>query len=232
MLHRYARTEPTRILCRASIAIGLIATLISVLFAHENYSTHLVARLQPLREFLPLYAVMIVLLGGTLSDACKRQRLIPPLTVATMACIMFFVQRQTFPASQHLELSWRTPTNPWSQAFLWARANTPTDALFAIDPNYITTDGEDGQTFRATAERSFLPDFSKDGGEAAIRPALADAWFAGAAIQKDLSSMNDTQRNAQLQPLQVSWVILHASAQTNHPCPYNNGTIKVCSLSR
>jgi hypothetical protein len=240
LLLRFARhhlNERRAVLCRASIAIGSIAVLVSLLFAHADFRTHMVARLQPLREFLLLYAVMIVLLGGVLEEACsrgqRRRWLIcatPPLFLATMACIMFFVQRQTFPGSQHLELPWRAPSNSWSQAFVWARENTAPDALFALDANYITTDKEDGQTFRATAERSVLPDFSKDGGEAAIRPSLADAWLSGATVQRNLSALNDAERDARLRPLQVSWMLLHSSALTIHSCPYDNGTIKVCRL--
>ena len=119
-------------------------------------------------------------------------------------------------------------TNPWSQAFVWAREHTPNDALFALDANYITTDGEDGQTFRATARRSALPDFSKDGGEAAVRPSLAPEWYAGQAAQKDLSTLTDAQRNQRLRPLGVTWLILHATAPTAVACPYTNAVVKVC----
>ena len=235
LLLRYARQplgESGATLCRASITIGLIATLVSLLFAHEHYSTHLVARLQPLRAFLLLYAVMIVLLGGMLAEACRTRflRAAPLLFLVVMAGVMFFVQRQTFPASQHLELPWRAPSNPWSQAFLWARDNTSTGALFALDANYITTNGEDGQTFRATAQRSVMPDFSKDGGEAAVQPALATAWFAGMNVQQNLSGLDDAERDARLRPLEVSWLLLHSAAKTSHRCPYDNGTVKLCRL--
>ena len=56
---------------------------------------------------------------------------------------MFFAQRSTYPASIHFELPGSTPANPWQQAFLWICDNTPKDAVFAIDPHYITRDGED-----------------------------------------------------------------------------------------
>ncbi|MDQ2924028.1 MAG: hypothetical protein M3R43_00470 [Acidobacteriota bacterium] len=236
LLMRYARAtlgESGTALCRASIAVGLIAMLVSLLFAHEQFSTHLVARLQPLRAFLLLYAIMTILLGATLADLClrwPRLRILPPLCITAMACVMFFAQRQTFPASQHLELPWGAPTNPWSRAFLWARDNTPTDALFALDANYVTTPGEDAQTFRATAERSVLPDFSKDGGEAAIRPALATDWFVGMVAQKDLSRLTDAERDTHLNPMHVSWLLLLSTATTSNPCPYDNGTVKICRL--
>jgi hypothetical protein len=240
LLLRFARRtlgEPGTALCRAAIAIGLIAALVSLLFAHERYSTHLVARLQPLRTFLLLYAVMAILLAAALAQACftpgRRPilRALPPLLLTAMAVLFFCVDRQSFPASPHLELPWRAGRNAWSQAFLWARNNTPTDALFALDANYITTQNEDAQTFRATAQRSMLPDFSKDGGEAAIRPALAETWFAGMSAQKNLSRLTDQQRGERLRPLGVTWIILHADAPTATPCPYRNALVKVCPLA-
>ncbi len=57
----------------------------------------------------------------------------------------------------------RTPTaNPWLQAFAWIRQNTPTDAYFALDPEYLAAPGEDYHSFRALAERSQLADAIKD----------------------------------------------------------------------
>jgi hypothetical protein len=251
LLHRYReQSDPLNnaaaALCRASIALGSIATLIALLFAHESSRTHLVARMQPLRVFLLIYAVMTLLLGATLTQiALKlRQRLhsntvraalisLPATILLSLAATMFYVQRQTFPASEHLELPWlvqQTP-NPWVRAFLWCRENTPPDALFALDAKYVNEDGEDAQTFRPIALRSSLPDFSKDGGEAAITPSLATQWQQGADAQINLSTENDTTRDARLLPLGVTWMVLHASAATTHTCPYDNGTIKVCKLS-
>ena len=223
-------------LCRAAMVAGLLAILISLAFAREPYATHLVARMQPLRIFLLIYALMVLLLGGVLTEICLRRSLLamPPLAILAAACVMFFVQRGTFPASRHLELPWRVSTNPnqWVQAFLWARANTPPDALFAIDPNYITTSGEDAHTFRAIAQRSVLPDDSKDAGEASITPALAEAWIKGDKAQQHLSELSDPVRDSRLKPFGVTWIVLHSSAITGAPCPYDNGTVKVCRVLR
>ena len=230
-------------LCRANIAIGCIAILVVLLFAQQDSPTHVVARLQPLRVFLLLYAIMTLLLGATLTQLALKasHRLhstlprlalstLPAIILLALAATMFAVQRNTFPASGHLELPWLTPRNPWSQAFLWVRANTPPDALFALDAKYVNEDGEDAQTFRATALRSALPDFSKDGGEAAITPTLAAQWQQGATAQINLSIQSDTLRDTRLIPLSVTWIVLHSAAATDHPCPYNNGTVKVCRI--
>ncbi|HSY37029.1 MAG TPA: hypothetical protein VK814_14835 [Acidobacteriaceae bacterium] len=251
LLTRYRRqSDPLNAaaatLCRACIAIGCIATLVVLCFAHEASRSHLVARMQPLRVFLLIYAIMTLLLGATLTQIALegRQRLrsnaprlalasLPVILIVALAGTMFYVQRQTFPASEHLEFPWRAQQNPnpWVRAFLWARDNTPPDALFALDTKYVNEDGEDAQTFRPIALRSALPDFSKDGGEAAITPSLATQWLQGADAQTNLSTETDAVRDPRLLPLGVTWMILHAAAPTTHPCPYNNGVIKVCSLA-
>jgi len=232
-------------LCYACIAAGILAILVVLVFAHEDAPKHLVARMQPLRIFLPIYAVMTLLLGATLMQQAMdaRQRFhspitrrilaaLPALTLVALAATMFMVQRLAYPSSFHTELPWlaeRSP-NPWVQVFLWARDNTPSDALFALDAKYVNEDGEDAQTFRAIALRSALPDFSKDGGEAAITPQLAAIWQPAATAQVNLSTEPSALRDANLAPFNPTWMILHSTATTTHPCPYNNGTIKVCSL--
>ena len=52
-----------------------------------------------------------------------------------------------------------------------------------LDSHYITSPGEDAQSFRAIAERSAMPDYSKDGGEASIMPGLTSAWMSGVVAQ-------------------------------------------------
>ena len=251
LLLRSTRKHPSEfasaaaILCRASLALGLTVIPVALLFARESQHTHLVARLQPLRVFLPIYAIMVLLLGASVALALihGRQRApsrlartdllaLPILVLIALAAIMFLVQRETFPASAHIELPWRTNMNPWTEAFLWARANTPRNALFALDARYVNQHGEDAQTFRATALRSALPDFSKDGGEAAITPSLAALWQQGAAAQANLSTEPDSLRDARLRPLGVTWMVLHSTAPTQHPCPYNNSVVKICRLTR
>ena len=235
----------TATLCHTCLVVGAISALIALLFAHETSAVHLVARLQVMRLNLPIYAVMSMLLGAALYEACHESlqcwrssiatiilRLTPAIIIATSAAIMGYVQHQSFLLSQHVELPGRTAEspNPWVQAFLWVRANTPRDALFALDAKYVNTDGEDAQNFRATALRSALPDYSKDGGEASITPSLADQWQQGAAAQENLSLLNDAVRDEHLRPFGVTWMVLHSAAATAHPCPYDNGTVKVCML--
>jgi len=227
-------------MARMAVGMGVTGTIVAMLFARTGLATHLVARLQPLRVFQLVYIVMIVVIGAALGDSWRRRSSILgtairwAVTFGVLAGIMFFVDRQTFPASDHLELPRalrdRDPKNEWEQAFAWIRRNTPEDALFAMDPHYITAPGEDAQEFRAIAERSALPDYSKDGGVVSIDPALTTVWMAGQIAQRDLNTESDRERIAALRPLAVSWIVLDERASTELRCDYANVAVKVCRL--
>lgn len=226
-------------LCDAAILYGSFATLIALVFAHQSYQAQVVARLQPLRAFLMIYFVMFLLLGASTQQLCEfvsqtwrtrytRYAMIPILLISGLS--MFIAQENEFPESAHIEsLSQQTP-NPWVRAFLWSRDNTPRNALFALDANYITIRGEDAQSFRAIAQRSALPDFSKDGGEAAITPRLAEEWAAGFAAQLNLDQQTAPQLRDRLASYGVNWVVLSSDSPAKLACPYDNHVVKVCNL--
>ena len=215
----------------AGVASGVTACLVAVLFSRGTAATHMVARLQPLRAFQTVYLLMVLMLGAKLGEAfLRRSAWRWAAAILLLSGIMLQAERSAFPNSNHAELPWTTPQNAWTQAFLWIRANTPRDALFALDSDYINAPGEDAQCFRALAERSALPDYSKDGGEASIAPDLTDAWNQGQAAQQHLSDLPDTARIAALTPLNVTWIVLKSNAATSLDCPYNNAAAKVCRL--
>ena len=233
--------DPSRSLARTAFIAGATAATVAILFARPNAATHLVARMQPLREFQIVYLIMILALGARLGAILGELLLRRSLwrwcaAVALLAAPIFAAARATFPNSPHIELVTNTPTlttrNPWLQAFLWIRDHTPTNALFALDADYINAPGEDAQCFRAIAERSALPDYSKDGGEASIAPSLTTAWSVAQAAQQDLSApaTTDAARLAALNPLGVTWLVLQRTAATNLDCPYRNSSVTVCRL--
>ncbi len=218
-------------LTRMGIAVGCTAVVVSLLFAREGLDTHLVARLQPLRMFQIVYLLMILVTGAALADRILRKSVWRWVTAfSLLSGIMLYVGHSTFPHSAHLELPWRQPANGWEQAFLWVSRHTPKDALFALDAHYITLPEEDAQCFRALAERSMLPDYSKDGGEASITPDLTAAWLVGEKAQLELNTEPDAARIARLKPLGVTWVLLDASSRTRLQCDYANSAAKVCRL--
>jgi len=220
-----------RSLAQMAIATGATAWLTAALFSRTNAATHLVARMQPLRAFQIVYLLMVLALGAKLGESILRRTAWRwAAAILLLSGIMLQAERSAFPNSNHVELPWTTPRNFWTQTFLWIRTNTPRDALFALDADYINAPGEDAQCFRAIAERSSLPDYSKDGGEASIAPELTDTWKQGQAAQQHLSELSDTARTAALAPLGVSWIVLKASAATNLDCPYANAAVKVCRL--
>ncbi len=225
-------------LARMAVAAGLIATTIAVVFARTGMATHLVARMQPLRTFQLVYVVMILALGGVLGERVLRRRPIRwVVAFSLLAGAMVAAEQRTFPASKHLELpdalAWSAspePENSFERAFMWIGKNTPRDAVFAIDAQYITRAGEDAQSFRAIAERSVLPDYSKDGGVVTNKPELAIAWLQGQVAQAELDTEPDAKRLAALRPLGVTWVVLERNAATEFVCTYANVAVKVCRL--
>lgn len=226
-----AAPSDTAALCRSGLFVGMLGMLVSALFVQEHFTGHTAARLQPLRCFLTIYALLPLLLGGMLGSVAAGhfwRKALSWTVILTSSGIMFAVQRATFPQSPHIEWPGQSNSNPWVQAFVWVREHTSPGALFALDALYINTSGEDAQSFRALAQRSTLPDFSKDGGEAANFPRLAPAWLTGATASADLSRLSDAEREVRLRGLPVTWLIMRNSAVTALVCPYRNGSVKVC----
>jgi hypothetical protein len=222
-----------RLLARMAVLTSATSWLVATLFARAQLAAHPIARIQPLREFQVVYLIMTLALGAKLGESLLRRN---PWRWGAAALLlgtpMLLASRATFPNSPHIELPAASPQNPWQQAFLWVRTNTPKEALFALDPDYINAPGEDAQCFRAIAERSALPDYSKDGGEASIAPALTDAWTTGQTAQRNLNSpaTTDAARSAALRPLGVDWLVLNRTSPTRLECPYRNAAVQVCRL--
>jgi hypothetical protein len=214
-----------------SIYIGTSALLFSVFFVHTT-GPLLLASMQPLRAFHLIYIIFFLLLGSVLGEF-----ILPRRTVAWVLCfgaigaIMLTVQLRTYPDLAHIEWPWSTPQNPWEQAFLWIRSNTPDNSFFALDPRYQSLPSESTLGFSAVAERSALPDWSKDGGVAAIYPQIAPEWFAEAQAENNWDQWSDEQRLQHLAPYHVDWVVLSTARPTQLPCPYQNALVRVCQLS-
>jgi hypothetical protein len=222
-------------LARMAVVSGAMAVTVAVLFARVGLATHSVARLQPLRIFQLVYVVMILVVGAGLGERVLQRSVARwVLAFSLLAGVMMFAERKTYPESARVELPgampWSAPENPWERAFVWISRNTPRDALFALDSHYINLPGEDAQGFRAIAERSVLPDYSKDGGVVANKPALTGEWMQGVAAQAGLSTENDAARMEALRPLGVGWVVLDRGAATGFRCDYANRVVKVCRL--
>lgn len=228
---RYDFNQADVVLTATAALIAILATSISLLFAQQHGHSHLIARLQTLRSFLLVYDCMFLILGGVLGNLLlKRAAWRWAVLICLLSATLYAVQRQAYPASNQIEWPWAKPSNPWTQAFLWIRNNTPQNALIATDADYIQANGEDAQGMRAITERSSLADFSKDGGTAAIFPALSDDWMRQHLADTNLSHISDAERLRQLAAYPVTWLLLQTKAPTALPCPYQNSLVKVCQL--
>ena len=215
-----------RPLAIAATVSGAFALLLSICFVHRSGSLML-ARVQPLRAFHFVYLAGLLLGGSLLARLPKRA---VAGVVVTLLLIVFAAQRLTYPSSNQVEWPGLAPRNDWQQAFLWIRDNTPQNAIFALDNDYIETPGEDAQGFRATAERSAVPDYFKDGGIASNFPQAANLWLQGSQATAHLNQATDTQRLERLAPLGATWIVLPAHSATAFPCPYVNSGVRVCRL--
>ena len=232
LLNRRRATDPGEgLLIRALLALNIIAVVVCLCFPRDGMANFGVQSMQPMRSLHLLYLGMILLLGAWLGEVCLVQRTWRwCLAAVVLGSPMVYVARATTPASAHLEMPWRVPENPWVQTFLWIRTNTPEDAVFAMDPHYITLDTEDAQGFRALAERSSMPDYSKDGGEAGDTMSLADRWLAAVNAQASIDSESDEKRRALGLAYGATWLLLKVDSATSLACPYANSLVKVCRL--
>ena len=190
------------------------------------------ARIQPMRSLDLLYVFLILIGGGMIAEYALKNRIWRWGVVFLPLCAgMFFAQRVLFPASPHVEWPWAQPSNPWAQAFLWIRSNTPADAVFAMDPLYIRIPGEDTVAFRALAERSSLADGYKDSGTVSMFPPLAELWWEQYQAQLDWKNFNAADFARLQTRYGVNWVVLQSPGMAGMDCPYRNTAALVCRLS-
>ncbi len=222
-------------LARAAAMSAVIGLAAALLFAHADGRSFAVARLQPMRTLHFAYAVMLMLVGGSLFELMHRMR---PRWRSGVICVVALVagmamvlsQRALYRSSGWMEWPWSTSENGWVQAFVWIRRHTALEDRVALDARYTECAGEDAQGFRAIALRSTLPDAAKDAGIAAVVPALQRSWSEGVQAQTDLDVATDEQRIARLRPFAVRWLVLPTASGTQLRCPYANAAAKVCRL--
>lgn len=189
------------------------------------------ALLQPMRALQLMYIVMLLFGGGLLAEYVLRNKAWRWVALfLPLAGGMAYAQRALFPASQHIEWPGVEPRNPWEQAFVWVRQNTPEDAVFALDPYYMATPGEDEQGFRAIAERSQLADGLKDGGVVQMFPDIGDAWFAQMKAQIGIDHFQLADFERLKHEYGAGWAILRQRDIAEMDCPYRNNVVMVCQV--
>jgi hypothetical protein len=219
------------LLCRALIVYELVYLLVSLVLTIPARFEAL-ARLQPMRSLYLLYVLFFLFAGGLLGQYVLKNRVWRWAALFVPLCAgMFVAQRALFPASAHIEWPGAAPKNQWVQAFLWIRANTPRDAIFALNPTHMDIPGEEENGFEAVAERSMLADANKASGAVSMFPAMADEWFSQIQAQSGWTTFQVQDFRRLQSQYGVSWVVLQQPGIAGLDCPYQNATVLVCRLN-
>jgi len=233
LLWRFARKRGETLLARFALAVflyGVFQLAVAMLMLGFPALIRL-APLQPMR-FLQLIYIFMALVGGCLLGKYLLKASIWRWAVFLLVfnAGMFVSQRLQFSGSEHLELPGRTSANPWLQAFAWIQQNTPTDAYFALDPEYLAAPEEDYHSFRALAERSQLADSIKDTAVVTQIPELAEVWERQNQAQKGWNRFQLGDFVRLKAEFGVGWVVVGYPAQAGLDCEWHNGALAVCRI--
>ena len=231
---RIARSRQLRNLdqlCRALVIYELVYLVAAVMLSIPARFESL-ARLQPMRSLYLLYVLFFLFAGGLLGEYVLKTRVWRWAALFVPLCAgMFLVQRDLFPASAQVEWPGVASKNQWVQAFQWVRANTPRDAIFALDPWYMHIPGEDENGFEAIAQRSMLADGVKASGAVSMFPAMADEWLRQMKAQSEWSKFQPEDFRRLQAQYGVTWVVLQQPGIAGLDCPYRNAAVLVCQVA-
>jgi hypothetical protein len=176
---------------------------------------------------------LFIFAGGLLAQFVLKKAIWRWLLLFVPLCGgMFYAQRQLFPATPHLELPGLASPNPWVQAFVWIRNNTPVDTYFALDPKFMLAPDEDQHGFRALAERSRIADRIKDSGACSMFPQLSETWRKQVRALDGWQSFEVQDFERLHREFGVTWVVLQRKTLPDLPCPYQNSSLLVCRLDQ
>jgi hypothetical protein len=233
LLWRIARKRGETQLERFSLAIfvyGVFQQAVAMVMLGSPALIRLTP-LQPMR-YLHLVYFFLTLVGGCLLGKYLLKASVWRwvLFLLVINAGMFGAQRALFSNSDHLELPGRQSANPWLQAFAWIRQNTPTDAYFAMNPNYMAAPGEDYHSFRALAERSQLADAIKDTAVVTQVPELGPAWERQVAAQAGWAHFQLADFERLKTEFGVNWVLVSYPQPAGLPCSWHNEALSVCRI--
>ena len=233
LLWRGAEKRGATLLARFALAVLAYAVFQQlVAFAMLTPPSFLrLVSLQPMR-YLQLIYLFLALMAGCLAGLFLLKRRIWRWAVflAIMNGGMLAAQEVQFPDCPHFEMPWTRPENPWLQAFAWIRQNTPRDAYFALDPNYLAAPGEDYHSFRALAERSQLADGIKDAAVVVLVPALADEWNREVEAEAGWAQFKQGDFERLKNEFGVDWVLVNSSQHLGLDCRWRNRMLSVCRI--
>jgi hypothetical protein len=230
---RYARRVERPVMARVA-GCGAIFAVLQLVVACVVLLTPSLIRLmpmQPMRYLHLVYILMAVLGGGLIGEKLLRERVWRwALLFVPLATGLFLAQRTLFPGTEHLELPGRVSRNPWLQAFAWVRGNTPADAYFALDPDYMELPNEDYHSFRTLAGRSELADWVKDAAVVTQVPDLAPLWVQQTQAASGWKHFEKQDFLRLQQEFGVDWIVVQGAGAEGLDCPYKNAAVAVCRL--
>lgn len=187
--------------------------------------------LEPMRYLHTVY-VFLALVGGALMGRSVLKQKVWRWAAFLLLAFggMFVSQRELFAGSAHLELPGMRSANPWLQAFEWIRVNTPQDAYFALDPQYMAAEGEDYHSFRALAERSQLADGIKDTTVITKVPELGERWKRELDAQQGWDHFQRTDFERLKTEFGVNWVVVRFPQPEGLDCRWHNRELAVCEV--
>jgi len=216
-------------LCRTCVVFEIVYLVAALLLCLPG-GLETLARLQPMRSLYVVYVVFLVIAGGVLAEFVSKNQAWRWLALfIPISAGMFTAQRALFAGNPHVEWPGIVVKNPWVEAFIWIRQNTPINAIFALDPAYATLPGEDEQGFRAISRRSSMADDDKDSGAASMFPQLSVAWWTQLEAQSGWSHFQLQDFRSLQSMYGVDWLVLQHDVP-GLECPYQNGSVVVCRL--
>jgi hypothetical protein len=212
------------------LAYGVFQQMVALVIATSPALVRLIP-LQPMR-YLHLVYYFMALIAGCLLGKYLLKASVWRWAVFLIAANagMFAAQRAMFAASAHLEMPWQAPANRWLQAFAWVRENTPVDAYFALDPNYLAAPDEDYHSFRALAERSVLADAIKDTALVTQVPELGPTWERQVRAQSGWPEFKLADFERLKREFGVSWVVVANRQGAGLDCRWRNASLSVCRI--
>ncbi|MGH9735073.1 MAG: hypothetical protein ACRD8A_10855 [Candidatus Acidiferrales bacterium] len=226
------KQRPTlKIIALSLIGFGIACFIGALIVSIPGF--HVLAIGQPMRGFQLLYLLMFLIAGGLIGETLLEKRALLWIALFAPICAgMAFAQSQVFPSDRHVEWPGAASTNSWVQAFAWIRINTPADAIFALNPDYMALPGEDNQGFRAIAARSSLADAVKDWSASAMFPAspLATECLDQVHAAQGWQNFRADDFERLKQAYGVRWVVLNRPPAENLLCPYQKAKLSVCKI--
>ena len=233
LLWRLARKRGETLMAKLSLSIlayGVFQLVVAMIMLGPAAFVRL-APFQPMRFLHLIYIFLCLIAGGFIGKYLLKTHLWRwALLLLAANGGMFYAQRELFAATPHLELPSLGTSNPWLEAFDWVRMNTPTDAYFALDPQYMAAPGEDYHSFRALAERSMLSDAVKDAAVVTQVPRLAPVWHEQQLAMAGWEHFAPGDFERLKADFGVGWVVVVNRQTAGLDCRWHDAIVSVCRI--